>query len=174
MNTKTIKQFENSPKLICNAIRCPDGTILRSRSQHDYVEHTQKDGRYYAIDGGLSYIKTCFADNDYTNMSVYSNDKFELVRYVFEWGSYGQDGKRDLQYLPLMKMSNIHIENILKTQKNLDIQIRKIFEKELVYRQKKRINITNKDRFLNLVSNEPPVKTLENIKKRKENRNKKS
>ena len=45
--------------LIYNAIRTPDGTILESRSVHDFVGHTDANGKYYAADGGLEYLKRC-------------------------------------------------------------------------------------------------------------------
>jgi hypothetical protein len=44
--------------LIRNAIRTPDGTILESRSVHDYRTHMDTvTNRQYMIDGGLHYSR---------------------------------------------------------------------------------------------------------------------
>lgn len=40
--------------LLYNAIKCPDGTLLVSRHQHDFQMHRQKDGREYYVDCPLS------------------------------------------------------------------------------------------------------------------------
>ena len=42
-------------KLILSRIRTPDGTILTSYHQHDYVTHTDKNGETYMLDGGSEY-----------------------------------------------------------------------------------------------------------------------
>ena len=36
--------------LLYNAIKCPDGTLIVSRHQHDFQMHRQKDGREYYVD----------------------------------------------------------------------------------------------------------------------------
>ena len=38
-------------QLLVNKIQCPDGTIIQSKHQHDFVQHTQEDGREYAVVG---------------------------------------------------------------------------------------------------------------------------
>nr|DAI89645.1 MAG TPA: hypothetical protein [Caudoviricetes sp.] len=45
-------------KLIYNAIRTPDGTLLVSRHTHDYVSHIDKNGEEYFLDGGMGHIRT--------------------------------------------------------------------------------------------------------------------
>ena len=39
--------------LVRNAMRTPDGTIIRSRHRHDYVTHKDANGSEYMLDGGL-------------------------------------------------------------------------------------------------------------------------
>ena len=34
-------------ELIYNALRTPDGTIIESKSRHDYVTHTDANGKNY-------------------------------------------------------------------------------------------------------------------------------
>lgn len=138
--TPTKKQ-KKSPNIVSNRIKTPDGTILISRNVHDYVEYTDKvTGGYFAVDGGHEYLKRCF-DGRYEELSVYDNDNFELIRNTMEWGTYGVDGKQPLQYRTLRCMSNNHIKMILKTQTHIRQWSKKIFEKELKYRIKKKINI---------------------------------
>jgi len=38
--------------LIANALRTPDGTVLESKSRHDYKEYIDANGKTYMIDGG--------------------------------------------------------------------------------------------------------------------------
>lgn len=64
-------------KLTRNAIRCPDGTVLESKHRHDYRGHTQKDGRYYAVDGGLEYLRRGFSDGEYEELSEYDDGSKE-------------------------------------------------------------------------------------------------
>ncbi len=61
-------------KLIRNAIQTPDGTILESRHIHDYVCHTDKNGHYYAVDGGLSYLKR-IGLADYIELSEWTEEE---------------------------------------------------------------------------------------------------
>ena len=38
-------------RLIYNAIRTPDGTVLESRHKHDYQEYQDANGLEYMVDG---------------------------------------------------------------------------------------------------------------------------
>lgn len=137
-----MKTEKEIPSIIINRIRTPDGTILTSRHVHDYVEHTDEiTGGYFAVDGGKEYAKRCF-DGHYDELSVYDDAPFELIRYVFEWGSRGVKGDEPLQYKILQCMSDNHIKAILETQTHISEQIRNIFIKEQKYRKKNKINIT--------------------------------
>lgn len=74
-------------KIIFNAIRCPDGTVLESKSRWDYQSHTQADGRTYAVDGGNDYQRIAAPDHDYKNLAVTTEDDHSLIREAFTWKS---------------------------------------------------------------------------------------
>ena len=118
--------------LIYNAIRTPDGTILESRSVHDFVGYTDANGKFYAADGGLEYLKRC-GDNDYEELSLTLEDDFNKIRECVRWGTYGPKGNRPMRFVKIKDMSTDHIQNILKGR--LGMKIRSVFEKELEFRE---------------------------------------
>lgn len=118
-------------QLIRNSMITPDGTHLISRDRHDYVSHNDKNGKIYAIDGGLEYSRIVGDFQDCTNTSVYNDEPFEKIREAFAWGSYGPNGDQPKKYIVLKDMDTDHIEAILKTQSHISKVIRKIFQTEL-------------------------------------------
>jgi len=135
------KKTTKTPNIVSNRIKTPDGTILISRHVHDYVDYTDKvTGKYYSVDGGHEYLKRGF-EGHYEELSVFDNDNFDLIRNTMEWGTYGIDGKQPLQYRTLKCMTNNHIKMVLKTQTHISKWAKKILEKEIKYRIKKKINI---------------------------------
>jgi len=125
-------------KLLRNAFQTPDGTVLISRSVHDYRDYTDDNGKRYFIDGGLSYSRRS-AHEDQVDMCVWSDDDFEDIREGFSWGTYGKLGDKPLTYVKLKEMTNAHLEACLETQKNMAIQIRDVMEKELKYREENKV-----------------------------------
>jgi hypothetical protein len=122
--------------ILRNSIQTPDGTIITSRHQHDYVQHTDKNGLVYAVDGGMSYLRRVGL-LDFKEMSLTSSDPFDRIREEFEWGSRGEDGTACLCYTPLKDLTEKHIHAIMTTQfKWLSPAILEIFRKELEYRKK--------------------------------------
>jgi hypothetical protein len=106
--------------IIRNAIKTPDGTILRSRSCWDYVSHIDTVSReIYSVDGGDIYTRHTVNVVPFVDLTVTSEDSFEVQREAFEWGSYGVDGTEDIHYIKLMDLSSLHLYAILKTQTRL-------------------------------------------------------
>lgn len=123
----------NKSHIVYNAIKTPDGTIVESISRHDFVEYKDKNGKTYAVDGGLEYLRRSAEDNDYEELSMTTEAPFEKIREVVKWGHYGKSGREPLQFVILKDMTTDHIESILKTQKLQDWR-KELFEKELELR----------------------------------------
>ena len=120
--------------LVYNAIRVWDGTILESRGRHDYNTYTDTNGSFFAVDGGLDYARRLGDSTLYTDISIYDDDKHEVVRKAFSWTSYGKDGRQPAKRQALEDMGLEHIQAILETQSHITPHMRELFEKELVYR----------------------------------------
>lgn len=103
-------------QIILNSIKCPDGTVLTSHHRHDFQSHTQKDGREYFVDGGTCYQRIGYSDNEYENISVYSDDPHEKIREVFGWTQYLDAEKKYLKTprkLLLKNMEDGHIQALV-------------------------------------------------------------
>ncbi len=123
-------------KLIRNAIQTPDGTILQSRSRHDYQMYIDANGKHYMVDGGLDYIR-CSAHSDQVDMSVTLDDPHEEVREACTWGTYGINGDQPLTYVKLKDMSTEHIQACIYSVRAMYPQIKTAMENELKYRSSK-------------------------------------
>lgn len=129
-------------QLLANRIRTPDGTILESRSVHDYKEHVDTNGEYYFVDGGLSYLRRSVNTIPAEELSVTVEDPWQDQRAGFTWGTYGKDGKQKLQYKALQDLTTNHIQAILETQHHIPLWLRvQIFERELQYRSHNDLHI---------------------------------
>ena len=83
-------------RLVRNAIRTPDGTVLESRHVHDYKSHIDTiDGQHYMVDGGLEYSRRSVNGEC---MCVYLEDDHSVVRDAVTWGTYGVNGDQPISY----------------------------------------------------------------------------
>lgn len=139
--------MKKSDQIIANKIQTPDGTVLRSYHRHDYVSYVDKNGETYIADGGTDYLKRSVNKAPAKELSVYLSAPFNTVRKEFVWGSYGKSGKEVLRFIPLREMSNDHLENVLSNKGGrspvASTWTGELFEKELKYRKKKSIVITD-------------------------------
>lgn len=99
--------------IIKNSIRTPDGTILISKHRHDYVGYTDKNGQYYAVDGGLSYLKRNFDKSDYEELSLYDDEPFEVIRENLERINRGVDGTEKPKWVKLCDMDDEWLNNVI-------------------------------------------------------------
>ena len=122
--------------IIRNAIQTPDLTILHSRSVHDCRSHLDTvSGETYVVDGGNMYFRHSVNIVPFVDMTVTSEDSFEVQREAFEWGSHGVDGTEDIHYIKLMDLSSLHLYAILQTQTWLNgTYIEYLMKEEVAYR----------------------------------------
>ena len=119
--------------IVYNAIQTPDGTIIESRHRHDYVTHTDTNGKTYMVDGGLDYLRRN-AHSDQVDLSVSLDDGHERVREVLTWGTRGPNGDQPLTFVKLCDMTTDHIEACLETQDRMHPNIRAAMQNELLWR----------------------------------------
>lgn len=118
--------------LLCNKWKCKDGTILISKHRHDYVGHTDANGEFYFVDGGIGgYIRH---SGNLEPMLVYTTDSHEVIRENFVWGSRGLNGDDPVKYNTLNLLTEDHIRAIISTQTHLPEYILNVFKNELTYR----------------------------------------
>lgn len=123
-------------QIVYNAIRTPDGTVIESKSVHDYVQHLDtKNGKEYAVDGGLSYLRRA-GQSDYKELSLTTKSPFKKIREKLKWGTFGKNGDKPLCYVKLKDMTKGHIKAVLKLIYVADWR-KKLLEKELEYRKNK-------------------------------------
>jgi len=119
-------------KLILNALRTPDGTVIQSRHRHDYVTYTDANGKEYMVDGGLDYLRRSIHD-DQIDLSEYDDAPHERQRELLTWGTYGIKGDQPLQYKTIEEMETGHLEAVVKMVGICPIR-RKCMQKELELR----------------------------------------
>lgn len=117
---------------IHSQLTTPDGTVLVSKHRHDFVSHTDANGKRYFIDGGNSYLR-CSAHLDQELFQLTTEDPHSLVRDYLLWGTYGIEGNQPLKYITLANMDTDHIKAVLDTLPTGHPYI-PYYKKELEYR----------------------------------------
>jgi hypothetical protein len=121
-------------KLIRNAIKTPDGTLLESLYRHDCKTYTDANGKTYTVDGGQDYQRRS-ANGDEEDACLYSDSSHDIQRQVVTWGTYGKDGTEDYKRKKVADMSNPHIEAVLRECSPAK-HIADCMKKELNFRKK--------------------------------------
>ena len=129
-------------KILVNAWKCPDGTILESRHRHDFVSHVipvnGAADKVYFVDGGTNYCRVSGEGIEF--VGCYDTDPHEKIREVLSWGSYGRDGKQEKHYILLKDLTDEHVDAILRTQSHIkDTPIEKVLKDEQEYRKVNKI-----------------------------------
>lgn len=111
-----INDDTNTGKLVVNAIITPDGTMVESRSRHDFNWHKDANGFEYAVDGGVDYLRRVTDPNapHYVESSVYDTDDFEMIREVFSRGGRGINGDEPLRYVALADINDGWLQAIIE------------------------------------------------------------
>lgn len=135
-------------QILYNAIMTPDGTVLQSKSVHDFVSHKDEvSEETYFVDGGFNYLKRSVNKIPATELSLTTDDPHEVIRQRFTWGTYGVDGKQQKKYVKLKDLTDKHISNILRTQKQLPEFMQDIFRIELCYRDYYYLNVRTEGNY---------------------------
>ena len=121
--------------IVYSAMRTPDGSILRSRSRHDFVFHYDENGKMYYLDGGISYVRaSCNGDEDFITITL--DHSHEIVRDLVDWGTYGISGDQPLKFIKLKEMDDEHLESVIENCNGAYPQIIEAMRNELKYRGK--------------------------------------
>ena len=126
-----------SRNIILNRIKTPDGTILTSYHRHDYKTYTDDNGETYMVDGGNVYLRRNMNNEPYTELSVYDDAPFAVIRQFLHWGTRGPEGNQPLKWKPLKDLDTDHIRAILVNIRGLSDRYRNYMEKELSLRGEK-------------------------------------
>lgn len=103
--------------IIQNAIKTPDGTVLRSFNRHDCKTHLDKNGFEYSVDGGNDYIKRSYDPNApaWEELCVSFEDvPLKEAVDIMAWGTRGKCGTKPLKWVALSDMDHDHIEAVLE------------------------------------------------------------
>ncbi|MEX0595702.1 MAG: hypothetical protein WD512_04310 [Candidatus Paceibacterota bacterium] len=109
---------------------------MQSKHRHDFVSHTDKNGKEYAVDGGTSYLRRV-GNMDYEDLSVYDDSKHETRREHLVWGrNFDKDMNRlpETEWIKIKDMSTGHIEAVLDGGFVKDEFYIEVFEEELKLR----------------------------------------
>ena len=121
-------------EILSNRMRTPDGTVLHSAHRHDYVTHTDANGKEYMLDGGWDYVRRS-VNGDEKLLTVWSDDNHEMIREVVTWGTYGKNGDETLVHVTITDMSSEHLQACLDTQqRTMRPALLKVMQDELEYR----------------------------------------
>ena len=120
--------------IISSRLQTPDGTVLHSKHRHDYVTHTDANGKEYMLDGGYDYIR-CSANGDEELITVYTNDRHEIIRQSATWGTFGKNGNEPYKVVKIADMDPYHLRACLDTQKKtMRPALYKVMQDEVEYR----------------------------------------
>lgn len=133
-------------QLVLNRIRTPDGTILTSNHRHDYQTYTDKNGLEYMVDGGDAYLRRNLhtGDNAPEELSLYTDDPFEILRENVCRGGRGKDSAEPLKWVPIAEINDAWLENLIEYQYDYgmkDSPHTKLYEQEVEYRKEHSIKV---------------------------------
>lgn len=108
---------------------------------NDECETVVKESRWSMVDGGPHPYGR--RGGVYTEMSVYSDDPYEVIRRFVCRGGRGKDSKEHLTWTPLCRINNPWLEALIEYEgnRNPSSKMLKYYKKELKYRKKRNIFI---------------------------------
>lgn len=148
--------MENEKRLVASRIQTPDGTILWSRFGHDFVTYQDANGVEYMLDGGNDYQRS-YDERKYPeelkskNISIYDDAPWEVQRDFRLRGTFDKEGNRI--WVPMSRLSNNHLDNIIKDDAEYYDRTDTIWTREMNYRKKNHIVVEEHDYTNEAVSN---------------------
>lgn len=129
-------------QLVFNGIRTPDGTILESRSQHDYKTYIDKISQEeYMVDGGLIYLRRNCNKMPFEELALEEDAPIEVIREWFKWGTLRRDeeGRAFTKLILLKDLTDSHINNIIRDGYNV---MGNVMVREKDYREQEGISVS--------------------------------
>ena len=126
-------------RLVYNAIRTPDGTLLESTHVHDFKAHEDANGETYVVDGGLDYLKRSSGHKEPAEeLSLSVDDPQEQVGKVVKWGNYGINGDSPLEWKSLRDMRLDHLKACVTNVPTMKAVVRTCMLREIEWRGEQR------------------------------------
>ena len=136
-------------KVIASRVQTPDGTILWSRSVHDFVRYTDtKSGEDYSLDGGTCY-QHCYVNKiPAKNISILNTAKWKTLRdFVTRYTPLRDENGNTTnvcEYIRFSHMSDEHLSALADWLKDHDYHtgdVAKYVKREQKYRRENGISI---------------------------------
>jgi len=122
---------------------CPDGTIIQTRHRHDFVGHEDKNGNFYAIDGGLEYCRITAMRPDFKIIEVDDSEHWEIVR------QFGYRIHKDGSICHVAKMSDEYLQKAIEyCQKYEQLNSLSLLLREEKFRTKWNINVNEQGELI--------------------------
>lgn len=143
-------EYEPWKQIIYNAIQTPDGTIISSDHRHDFVTHTDENGKTYGVDGGCEYLRRIGDVGDCKELSMYlepwTPEFHEVARKVIRRGGRGKNGDQPLTWVPICEMSDSWVLATIdyNTQRGMGIDkswFTNLLHEEMHYRNENGITV---------------------------------
>jgi len=123
-------------RILRNAIRTPDGTILESTFRWDYRGHLDTvNNVYYTVDGVLDYLKR--SGGFFEDLTLTEQTPHYILREYVTWGVWNsKKARHDPKAICSLSLSHIH--NILTKldRETIYPQIVDLLENEILYRDR--------------------------------------
>jgi len=127
--------MEKQIHLLANKGKCPVcNEIIQSYFRHNYVKCSC--GASFT-DGGQDYMR---CSSNLHDLSVYSNQPFEVIREHWHRNGYGKDMQGPYQSTVLCNMSDEYLQALMEF--NIADFQKEFVEKEIQYRKQNNITIT--------------------------------
>jgi len=124
----------------------PDGTMIPSFHNWDYrtIESQDGSGRVTTVDGGVNPIYNINSNWPVTDMTVYSDDPFEVQRRFYCRKNVGKNRDKYATWIPLFLIDDEWLEEILKyfLERGIEDNVyAQLYFKEAAYRREHDISI---------------------------------